>query len=92
MKNALLCVDSDQEIWKANGKLLLPVHDEMIEEFPLQGATRAEEIEFCLRCAELVKHAMEEPGRNIGIPLTASPEIVFQNWAAPTKLSALISQ
>lgn len=92
MKYALLCVDNDVETWKRNGELLLTVHDELIVELPHSGLNRAARFDYCGVCADRVKYVMEEPGRNIGIPLTASAEIVLTNWASPTKLKDLISQ
>ena len=72
MKYGMLAVAEDKEIAELGGEMILPVHDQLLVEFPNSSDP--------LRAANAVKRAMESPGVRLGIPLTVSPSIVRSDW------------
>ena len=61
---------NNEELKSLGFKMLIPVHDEIIAECPVENAKR---------CAELMSYCMRHAGKDLCVPLSCDVEL-FYNW------------
>ncbi|MBO7212407.1 MAG: hypothetical protein J6V44_15575 [Methanobrevibacter sp.] len=61
---------NNKELKSLGFKMLIPVHDEIIAECPVENAKR---------CAELMSYCMRHAGKDLCVPLSCDVEL-FYNW------------
>ena len=73
-KLAMIELANNQELCNLGFKMLIPVHDEIIAECPIENA---------VRCAELMSKCMRDAGKDLCVPLKCDVD-AFYNWYGDT--------
>ena len=73
-KLAMIELANNQELCNLGFKMLIPVHDEIIAECPVENA---------VRCAELMSKCMRDAGKDLCVPLKCDVD-AFYNWYGDT--------
>lgn len=69
-KLAQIELANNEELKSLGFKMLIPVHDEIIGECPIENARR---------CAELMSYCMKHAGKDLCVPLSCDVDI-FKSW------------
>ena len=72
-KLAQITLYNNEELRKLGFKMLIPVHDEVIAECPVENAKR---------CAELMSECMRNAGKDLCVPLSCDVAL-FYSWYGP---------
>ncbi len=69
-KKAQILLYANQELRDLGFKMLVPIHDEILAECPIENAER---------CSELMSDIMKKAGSDLCVPLECDVEL-FYNW------------
>lgn len=79
-KLAQISISENEELKRLGFRMLIPVHDEIIAECPVENAKR---------CAELMSQCMIEAGSSLCVPLKCDVELFYQWYGDSIKASEL---
>lgn len=69
-KRAQILLYENEELRSLGFRMLIPIHDEILAECPVENARR---------CSELMSETMKNAGSNLCVPLECDVEL-FYNW------------
>ena len=68
---------NNEELKQLGFRMLIPVHDEIIAECPVENVKR---------CAELMSYCMKHAGKDLCVPLSCDVELFYHWYGEPVKM------